>query len=201
MDDARPPLLLVISGPSGVGKDALVERILELRPEFKRPVTMTTRAPRETETDGVHYVFVSPEEFRANLEAGELLEHAEVYGSGSYGLPRAQLRRALEAGDAIVRVDIQGVEALRGLLPGALFVMLVPGSIDDLERHLRERGGAHAEADLRSRLEAAEREMARSDLFHHVVQNVEGDLDGTVARVLAIADEERARPDRPPLGV
>lgn len=201
MDEGRPPLLIVISGPSGVGKDVLVERILECTKEFVRPVTMTTRAPRRSEVDGHDYIFVTDEEFRRHLAAGELLEHAEIYGKGFYGLPREQLRRALEAGDAIVRIDVQGVASLRDLAPAAVFIMLVPDSIEHLERHLRERGEAHDQEDLSRRLTEAEREMQQRDLFDHIVVNVEGDLDATVQRVLAIAAEERQRPGRPPVVV
>ena len=94
----HPPLVVVVSGPSGVGKDALVDRILDSSRQFIRPVTMTTRAPRPGEVDGRDYIFVTREEFERRLRAGELLEHAEIYGKGLYGLPREQLRRALATG-------------------------------------------------------------------------------------------------------
>ncbi len=201
LEEATPPLLLVISGPSGVGKDAVVDRILASTKQFVRPVTMTTRAPRPSEVDGQDYVFVTEAEFRRHLEAGDLLEHAEIYDKGLYGLPREQLRRALAAGDAIVRIDVQGVASLRGLLPAAIFVMLVPDSMEHLERHLIERGEAHDDADRARRLREAEHEMQHDELFDYVVVNVEGDLDATVRRILAIADEERARPGRKPVVV
>jgi guanylate kinase len=163
---------------------------------------MTTRDPRPGEVPGRDYLFVSREEFERRLALGELLEHAENYGKGLYGLPREQLREALATGcDAIVRVDVQGVAALRELLPDALFIMLVPDDLGSLERRLRERGEAHDEDDLRRRLAEAEREMAQRDLFHHVVVNVDGDLDATVHRVLDVIAEERARPDRTPVVV
>jgi guanylate kinase len=200
-EEAGPPLLLVVSGPSGVGKDVVLDRILESTKQFVRPVTMTTRAPRPSEMNGRDYIFVTDEEFRRHLEAGELLEHAEIYGKGLYGLPRAQLRRALEKGDAILRMDVQGVASLRELLPTAVFVMLVPDSLEHLERHLRARGEIHDETDRARRLAEAEREMQRRDLFDHVVVNVEGDLDTTVERVLRIAEKERRRPGRKPVVV
>jgi len=100
-----------------------------------------------------------------------------------------------------VRVDVQGVASLRTLLPGAIYVMLVSDDMAHLERRLRERGEAHDEADLRRRLEEAEQEMARRDLFDHVVVNVEGDLDATVQRVLDLVAAERARPGRVPVAV
>jgi guanylate kinase len=158
---------------------------------------MTTRAPRAGEVAGQDYIFVSPEQFEQRLAAGELLEHAEIYGKGLYGLPREQLRRVLATGcDAIVRIDVQGVAALRNLIPGGLFIMLVPDALASLERRLRARGEAHDEDDVRRRLAEAEREMAQHELFDHVVVNVEGDLDATVQRVLDIVAEEHTRPGR-----
>src|SRR5688572_19296634 len=103
-----PPLVVVVSGPSGVGKDALLARIRERTDAFAVPVTMTTRAPRDGEVQGRDYIFVTHDEFANALAVGELLEHAEVYGN-SYGVPRSQLRGALGAGrDVIMRVDVQG---------------------------------------------------------------------------------------------
>ena len=202
MPDRPPPLLFVVSGPSGVGKDALLARIRERDPSrdgFAVPVTMTTRAPRDGEVDGVDYLFVSVEEFQRRLRAGELLEHAQVYGS-LYGVPRSQLREALAAGrDVIMRVDVQGAATLRRLLPGGVFVFLAPDEMRDLEGRLRERG--MDERAVRLRLETAERELAQREQFDHVVVNVEGDLDGAVDRVLAIAERERTRPGRRPVEV
>ena len=192
-----PPLLIVVSGPSGVGKDAVLARVRERAPageQFAVPVTMTTRAPRDGEVDGVDYLFVTDEQFQRRLEAGALLEHAQVYGH-SYGVPRSQLRDALASGrDAIVRVDVQGVATLRSLLPGALFLFLVPSDMRQLDERLRERGGD--EETMHRRLDTAQREMAERDRFDHVVENIEGDLDGTADRVLAIVRQERARPGR-----
>lgn len=165
-----------------------------------RPVTMTTRPPRPGEVHGREYVFATVDEFERHVEAGELLEHASIYGN-LYGLPRDQLRRALEVGDALVRVDVQGAASLRKIVPDAVYVMLVPDSIDHLGRRLRARGEAHDEQDLRRRLIEAERELARDDLFDHIVVNVEGDLDATVRRVLQIVATERTRSDRAPATV
>jgi len=176
----NPPLVVVLSGPSGVGKDAVIDRMRELGYPIAVPVTMTTRAPREGEADGVDYVFTTPEQFREHVANGDLLEHAEVYSGHYYGLPRAQLRKALATGKHVVmRVDVQGARSLRETIPGALFVFLVPGRREDLERHIRARG-ADDEAEIQERLAAIDREYDEIEQFQQVLQNFEGELDETV---------------------
>jgi guanylate kinase len=191
---AAPPLVVIVSGPSGVGKDAVLARIRERTDNFGVPVTMTTRAPREGEIDGREYIFVTPEAFRRALEAGELLEHAEVYGN-FYGVPRSQLRDVLAAGrDVIMRVDVQGAATLRRLLPGALFIFLAPPEPAVLEARLRARGDDPS--TLPARAAAVPQEMAASADFDQVVINDDGDLEAAVERVLEIVAAERARPGR-----
>ncbi len=192
-----PPLLVVLSGPSGVGKNAVIERLRERSDRFRVPVTMTTRLPRPGERDGVDYLFVSREEFDRQLAAGELAEHAEVYGQ-LYGVPSAQLRRALDGSDAILQVDVQGAATLRLLLPDALFVFVVPDAPGRLAERLRARGVDDEEAMAR-RLAQAEAELAQQERFDHVLPNVEGDLDATVDALIALIDGERVRPGRAPL--
>lgn len=191
-------MVLVVSGPSGVGKDSVLARVRELAP-FSVPVTMTTRDPRDGEVDGREYHFVSREAFLEQLAAGELLEHAEVYGN-LYGVPRSELRRALDAGqDVIMRVDVQGCRTLRTLLRGAVFIMIVPDRPDRLDAYLRGRG--ESGEVLERRLAAAAEELAASVRFDHLVVNVDGNLDAAAARVIEIAATERSRPGRAPLVV
>ena len=162
--------------------------------EFARPVTMTTRTPRPEEVDGVHYVFATDEAFLAAAESGELVEHAEVHGR-RYGTPRAQLRRALASGrDVLLQVDVQGAMSIRAAVPGALLLFIAPESLDQLDGHLRERGAD--EAERARRLETARGELARVGAFDHSIVNVEGDLEGTVARVREWIASERSRPGR-----
>ena len=172
----------------------MLARLRERGERFARPVTMTTRLPREGEVDGVHYQFVSEQDFQSAVEAGELLEHARVYGH-DYGLPRASLREALASGlDVIAQVDVQGAQTLRPLLAGAVFVFLVPDDLAQLEARLRERGAD--EQTVRTRLDTARSELATQDGYDHVLVNVDGDLDGTVDRLIALLAEERSRPGR-----
>jgi guanylate kinase len=192
--DSPPPVLAVVSGPSGVGKDALMARLLE-DGTFARPLTMTARAPRPGEVDGVHYRFATREAFEAAIAAGELLEHALVHGE-LYGTPRGELRKALASGrDVLLQVDVQGAASLREVLEGALFVFIAPESLEQLAGRLRARPGTGAE-DLERRLASARAELAQQDDFDRVVVNLEGDLEGTVERVRALIAEERARPGR-----
>ena len=193
-----PPLLAVISGPSGVGKDAVMSALLA-GDDFARPVTMTTRPPRPGEADGVHYVFASGEAFRAAVRSGELLEHAEVHGR-LYGTPRTQLRSALGSGrDVLLQVDVQGAIAIREAIPEARLLFIAPESLEQIEQRLRERGAPPIERALR--LASARAELEQQDAFDAVIVNTEGDLEGTVARVRAWIAQERARPGRRPVEV
>ena len=186
------PLVIVLTGPSGVGKDALIGRIVERGFPIVRPATMTTRAPRSGEMEGVHHYFVTREEFLSNLDRGELLEHAEVYGH-LYGVPRMAVRRALESGlNVLIRVDVQGAETLHGLLSGALFLALEPDGIDALQHHLQARGSESPE-QIERRLAVARSEMERARQVCHPIRNVEGNRDATVDQVLAVIEEERRK--------
>ena len=194
-----PPLVVIISGPSGAGKDAVLAQVRARGGNFGVPVTMTTRAPRAGEQNGREYIFVTREEFERALAADELLEHAEVYGN-LYGVPRAQLRSVLDSGrDVIMRVDVQGVATLRGLLPGALFIFIAPPSILALEARLRARGDDPA--TIPARLTAAVQEMIVAPRFDYVVINADDALDAAVEEVLGIVAAERARPGRTPVEV
>lgn len=195
------PLLVVLTGPSGVGKDAVIDRAVDCGHPIARPATMTTRAARPGEREGIHHYFVSSrEEFLKNLEAGELLEYAEVYGN-LYGVPRRAVRDALATGKHVfVRVDVQGAESLRAILPDALFVAIEPVSLSALRDHLESRQTESSE-QINRRLAIAEDEMIRAREFCHVLINQEGDIDATVRELMALIAREQARPDREPVEV
>ena len=190
-----PPLLLVVSGPSGAGKDSVLARLAEKGLGFRRVPTVTTRPPRPEERDGVDYRFLTQEEYDRLLAGSGLLEHAEVYGL-RYGVPKDPIREALARGDdVVIRVDVQGASTLRRLIPEAVLVFLAPASLEELEERLRRRR-TDDEAVLRRRLETARREMEQRGLFDYVVVNADGRLEEAVERLAAIIEDEKRRPGR-----
>ncbi len=196
---SRPgALLVVISGPSGVGKDTIIDA-LKRRPherEYHYVVTYTTRPRRHGEVDRESYHFVDVERFRAMRDAGEFLEANEVHGRW-YGTPRAQVQEALAAGkDVILKIDVQGAQVIKETVPEALLIFLVPPSLEDLFHRLRSRATESAdELELRQRNAAIE--LARQDDYDYVVRNETGQVERTAERIDEImADEHRRHPER-----
>lgn len=184
------PLLIILSGPSGVGKDAVLSHMQDQGKPYHFTVTATTRPRRPAEVNGVHYIFVSEKAFRQMIVDGELLEWAEVYGN-LYGVPRSQVKRALSEGaDVIIKTDVQGAATIRKLVPEAVFIFLAPPSVEELEHRLRLRMTESTEA-LRLRLQTAVAEMDEASKFDHVVTNYRDRLDDTVRDMEAIVDRER----------
>lgn len=187
-----PPLLFVLSGPSGVGKDAVISRMKAESVPVHFAITMTTRPKRSNEIDGVHYYFVSPEAFAAARDHGELLEWANVHGN-LYGTPIAQVRHALQSGrDVLLKIDVQGASQVKRRVPEAVFIFLAPPSLDDLIRRLSARG-TEAESDLQRRIRDAEQEMCHLPEYDYVVVNREGHLAEAVEQVKAIITAEKLR--------
>lgn len=186
------PRLYVISGPSGVGKDTVIDRLRPLLPEYYFAVTATTRERRPGEIDGVHYFFMTVDEFHEHLEQDELIEHAEVYGNW-YGVPKAGIRNALRDGrDAIVKVDVQGAATIRKLAPEAVLIFLMPPSMADLIRRLWERK-TDAKPVMMRRVHTAIRELEDVRDFDYVVFNEDGQIDKTLAEIMAIITSEQLR--------
>lgn len=186
------PLFIVLSGPSGVGKDAVISELKRRGCSLYHAITATTRPRRPGETDGVDYYFVSPARFQEMVEGGELLEWAPVYGHW-YGVPKRQVKEALAAGrDVIVRVDVQGATSIKALAPEAVFIFLAPASLEDLKQRLRQRA-TEAAAELRVRLEKAEEEMGRLPMFDYLVVNHQGQVGQAAIQIEAIITAEKCR--------
>ncbi len=186
------PLLVVISGPSGVGKDKTITRLKEKGYPFYFVVTATTRPKRKNEVDGVDYFFVSMTEFAEMIEHGELLEYAVVYGDYK-GIPKAQVRRALESGqDVIMRIDVQGAATIRRLVPEAVLIYLSAESEEALVHRLSERK-TEPEEQLKMRIATARQEMRRLDIFDYIVINADEQLDETCHKIAAIITAEKCR--------
>lgn len=188
------PLLVVISGPSGVGKDATIQRMKDRGFTCHFVVTATTRPRRANEIDGVDYHFVTEVAFKEMIERGELLEYALVYEQYK-GIPKAGIRAALASGqDVVMRVDVQGAATVRALVPQVVTIFLTAESEDELVERLRRRR-TEDDAQLQRRLEMARAELARASEFKYRVINCECALDDTVDKVMAIIEAEKSRVD------
>lgn len=178
-----PARLTVLSGPSGVGKSTVVERLRTLAPHLWVSVSATTRAPRPGEVDGVAYHFVDRSEFERMVDAEEFLEHAEFAGN-CYGTPRKAVLEHIDAGTpALLEIELEGARQVRRAMPGARFVFLAPPSVEDLVHRLQGRRTESA-ADLATRMARAEVEMAAAGEFDHVVVN--SDVDAAAAEIAAL---------------
>lgn len=189
---AAHPRVIVISGPSGVGKDTVIEHMRLAHPDYAFAVTATTRPRRPGEIDGVHYIFMETAEFVDARERGEFMEAAEVYGN-LYGVPRERVRRSLQAGkNVVVKVDVQGAASIRTLAPDGIFIFLAPPSMAELTARLRNRKTDDPEVLMR-RLATASRELRRACEFDYVVFNERDRLDDTLATIDAIITAENSR--------
>jgi guanylate kinase len=188
----QPALLIVISGPSGSGKDSVLRRMQKRRFPFHFVVTATDRLPRRGEVHGQDYFFYTTAEFEQMIAHDELLEHSIVYGEHK-GIPKAHARQALESGqDVVMRVDVQGAAKVKALIPCAVTVFLTVESEAELNARLRKRR-TETQAAYRERLDTARLEMARIPEFDYVVVNRRGRLSRAVADVVAIIQAEHCR--------
>ena len=186
------PLLIVLSGPSGVGKDVTLKRMKELGYPLHFVVTVTTRPKRPGEIDGVDYHFISMEAFQRMLEGGELLEHANVFGH-YYGVPKQEVRKALARGeDVLLRIDVQGAATIKKIVPHAVFIFLAPPSMEELIQRLEKRKTESAEK-LERRIRIARDEIKALPNYDYVVVNRDGRLDETVKQIAAIVTAEKCR--------
>lgn len=185
----------MVSGPSGVGKGAVVERLLRLLPDLRLSVSATTRSARPGEVEGVHYHFVAPATFQALIDTGGFLEWASMYGHRS-GTPREPLERELTAGhDVVLEINVDGARQVRARTEDAFLVFIKPPSLDELERRLRRRG-TETEAQVRRRLGNAAAEMGAEGEFDLTVVN--DDLDRAAAEVAQAIQRLRQPSTTPP---
>lgn len=193
------PLLIVISGPSGVGKDTIARLVIESRAEaFSFVVTATTRPPRPGEVDGQDYIFLSSDQFAEMIENNELLEYAIVYNDYK-GIPKQQIRDALASGrDVIMRVDVQGAATIRKLIPNAITIFLTTNSEEELVDRLRERKSETAEG-LNLRIATARQEMKRIHEFDYWIVNAEEQQETAVHQILSIITAAHCRVNQRPI--
>jgi guanylate kinase len=191
-------MVVIISGPSGVGKDTIIAALRDrhAHPAYHYVVTCTTRRPRDGEVHGIDYQFLSEPAFLAKRERGDLLEWAEVHGN-CYGTPRDDVCDALRAGrDAILKIDVQGARAVKARVPDALLIFMVPPSLETLFQRLRARATETAD-ELEVRQRDAAIELARQGDYDHVVVNETGQVERTAERIVGIIEAARlSHPDR-----
>lgn len=183
-------LVIVLSGPSGVGKDSVLDEFVKVCPDVIRCVTTTTRSPRPNEQPGKDYNFICVDEFRQMIQEGQFLEHAEVHGN-YYGTPRAWVEAQTAAGkDVVLKIDVQGGLAVKKQLHDAIMIFLVPPSLDELERRLRSRM-TECENDITKRLLDARSELGVIPSYDYAVEN--DTIENAVSKLRAIIIAERSR--------
>lgn len=188
----RKPRVFIISGPSGVGKDAVIEQLRERFPDAFFAVTATTRERRPGEIDGVHYFFLTEDDFRERLEDGEFLESATVYGH-LYGVLKSPVRAALARGqDVFVKVDVQGAAEIERIVSGAISIFLSPESAGTLLQRLKHRKTDDA-AELMTRFATASRELNAATEFDYVIFNKQDRLEEALDEISAVVRAETCR--------
>ncbi len=185
--------LFIISGPSGAGEDSVIAGIREHLP-VRVAVTTTTRAPREGESDGNPYYFISKEQFRSMIEAGAFAEWAQHYNDNYYGVTHEELER-ITADNAIGiwKIDYKGVEAAKTLFPGIIAILITAESLDVLEERIRSRSATVSEEYVRERMEYSREWMKHTELYDYTVVNRTGRLQDAVAKVVAIISHHANR--------
>lgn len=186
------PLLIVISGLSGVGKDTVLRELKQRQLSFHFVVTATSRPPRADEREGVDYFFVSRKKFEAMIAGDELIEHAIVYNQYK-GIPRSQIDNALRSGkDVVLRIDVQGAERIRQIYPSAVLIFLIPATRAEWINRLQSRQ-SETDEDFQVRTETAQRELSKLSLFDYIVVNRDQELQTTVDQIMCIIEAEHHR--------
>jgi len=192
----RKPRVFVISGPSGVGKDTVIERLRDVFPDIHFAVTATTRPRRPGEIDGIHYYFLTKEDFEKRLEKGDFLESAVVYDH-RYGVLKSPIQHALNRGqDVVIKVDVQGAATIRELAPKGIFIFLAPDSMSELLQRLKARKTDDPDV-LMARFQAASRELTSAIDFDYVVFNESEQIESAMNALCAIIQAERFKINQP----
>ena len=195
-----PSLLVVLSGPSGVGKDAALAELRKLDRSWHFVVTATTRKIRSGEVHGTDYIFLDEPTFLEMKERDEFVESAQVYGNW-YGVPKSQITSALEQGkDVILKIDVQGAATVKKIAPNALFIFMVPGTFEELRERLSQRM-TESKANIELRLKAAANELDQGKDFDRQIVNSKDNLGQAVAEIDAIIAEEKVRTGRSPIQI
>ncbi len=182
--------LIILSGPSGSGKDTVLSELLQRNEKIQLSVSATTRKPRHGEIDGVHYFFISKEEFEKKIENNEMLEYAE-YGDNYYGTPKGPVDSWLNAGKTVIlKIEVQGAEKIRKMYPDAVSIFILPPSMETLEHRIRKRE-SEKEDEIIKRLAIAKSELARADEYEYAVVN--DVLDVVLGDIAAIIRAEKLR--------
>ncbi|MDO8569034.1 MAG: guanylate kinase [Dehalococcoidales bacterium] len=190
LDIPRTPLLVILSGPSGAGKDAVLTRMKQSGYPIEFITTVTTRPRRTTERDNIDYRFITTAEFEEMIARNEFLEWANVYGNW-YGVPKKAVRQALEKGrDVIVKIDVQGAATIKKIASHAVFIFVTPPTIEELVQRLKQRNTETA-FDLELRTKTAETEIKQLPLFDYIVFNRRDEIDKAVADIQAIITAEK----------
>jgi len=186
------PLLIVISGTSGVGKDAVIKALKMRNLPLHFVITATSRPPRANEIDGRDYFFYSPQEFEERIQRGEFIEHARVYEDYK-GVPRSQIEEALKSGkDVVAKVDVQGAATLRRLYPQAVVIFITPRTVEEWTNRLKRRN-TETDESMKIRVETAKKEVDQIELFDYIVVNAEGEIEKAVDDIIDIINAEHHR--------
>jgi guanylate kinase len=191
----RQGLLFVLSAPSGTGKDTVINTLKQQGMDFYVVPSVTTRAPRPNESEGNPYHFISQETFERLVSQNELLEYANVHGNW-YGQPRKPIRDNLSAGrDVLLKIDVKGAATIRSKVPDAVFIFLIPGSLEELAQRLTDRQ-TETEEELQRRLADARKELAEQHWYDYLITNRQGHLQDAVdcLRAIMLAEHCRVHP-------